>query len=149
MTGRSYRAYTSLANWESQTENSNITEPVENDVNPSTDLVSANAIMMAACYADGADTTAVTIDGWTTGDNNYIKIYTPVSSSEVGASQRHNGTWDDSKYRIESTSAPINIGAGRYRSCKRVDRRVTDLFVIRNRQWQFRYPLLSDGPGKS
>ena len=106
-----YRAYTSLSNWESQTENANITEPVENDVNPSTDLASANTIMMVACYADGADTTAVTINGWTTGDDNYIKIYTPVSSSEVGVSQRHNGTWDDSKYRIESTSAPINIGA--------------------------------------
>jgi hypothetical protein len=106
-----YRAYTSLANWQSQTENPNITEPVENDVNPSMDLVSANTILNVACYGDGADITAVTISGWTTGANNYIKIYTPVSSSEVGVSQRHNGKWDDSKYRIESTSAPINIGA--------------------------------------
>ena len=106
-----YRAYTSLANWQSQTENPNINEPVENDVNPSKDLVSADTILNVTCYGDGADTTAVTISGWTTGANNYIRIYTPVASSEVGVSQRHNGKWDDSKYRIESTSAPINIGA--------------------------------------
>ena len=64
-----YRAYTSLSNWQSQTENGNITEPVEDDVNPSKNLVSANTIMNVACYGDGADTTAVTIDGWTTGAN--------------------------------------------------------------------------------
>jgi hypothetical protein len=96
-----YRAYTSLADWESQTENPNITEPVENDVNPSTDLVTAGTQLNVACYGGGVDqSTAVLIDGWTTGDNNYIKIYTPVSSSEVGVSQRHSGKWDDSKYRL-------------------------------------------------
>ncbi|NIO61946.1 MAG: hypothetical protein GTO35_04930, partial [Gammaproteobacteria bacterium] len=99
-----YRAYTSLANWESQTENPNITEPVENDVNPSPNLAAYNTIMNVACYGDGADTTSVNIDGWTTGANNYIKIYTPYLSSEVGASQRHNGKWDNGKYRLEVTS---------------------------------------------
>ena len=61
-----YRAYTSLANWQSQTENPNITEPVENDVNPSMNLVTANTILNVACYGDGEDTTAVTIavHGW-------------------------------------------------------------------------------------
>jgi len=95
-----YRAYTSLANWQSQTENSNITEPVEDDVNPSKNLVSANTILNVACYGDGADTASVTIDGWTSGTLNYINIYTPYLSSEVGASQRHNGKWDDGKYRL-------------------------------------------------
>ncbi|KPJ58692.1 MAG: hypothetical protein AMJ46_13775, partial [Latescibacteria bacterium DG_63] len=90
-----YRAYTSLANWESQTENPNITEPGENDVNPSTNLVAYNTILNVACYADGVMTDSVLIDGdnWTTGSANYIKIYTPTSASEVGTSQRHNGTW--------------------------------------------------------
>jgi hypothetical protein len=62
-----------------------------------------STIAVAKCRTSTGvpDTTAVTIDGWTTGENNYIKIYTPVSSSEVGTSQRHNGTWDDNKYRIE------------------------------------------------
>jgi hypothetical protein len=103
-----YRVYTSLANWESQTENTNITEPVENDVNPSADLITANTVMMVACYGDGADTTSFAIDAsWVTGPNNFIKIYTPVASSEVGISQRHAGKWDNAKYRLEP---PTNSG---------------------------------------
>ena len=95
-----YRAYTSLANWQSQTENPLINEPVENDVNPSKNLVSTNTIMSVACYADGADPTAVTIDGWTTGTSYYIDIFAPNLPSEVGTTQRHNGTWDATKYRL-------------------------------------------------
>jgi hypothetical protein len=34
----------------------------------------------------------IEIDGWTTGAANYIRIYTPTIASEVGVSQRHNGT---------------------------------------------------------
>ena len=83
-----YRAYTSLSNWESQTENANITEPTENDVNPSTNLVSAGTVMMVACHGDGTDTTAVLINSWTTGPANYIRIYTPVSSLESGHSSK-------------------------------------------------------------
>jgi hypothetical protein len=30
-------------------------------------------------------------NGWTTGADNYIRIYTPTEASEVGASQRHSG----------------------------------------------------------
>src|SRR3989338_10487807 len=95
-----FRAYTALANWESQTENANITEPTEDDVNPSLDLVTANIVMMVACYGDGVDTTGVTIDGRTTDATRYIRIYTPVAASEVGVSQRHAGVWDDNKYRL-------------------------------------------------
>ena len=39
-----------------------------------------------------ADTTAVTIDEWTTSATNYIKIYTTESA-------RHDGKWDTSAYR--------------------------------------------------
>jgi hypothetical protein len=95
-----YRAYTSLANWQSQTQNTNITEPTPGDVNPDKNLTSAFTVMMVACYADAADTNAVTINGWTTGASNYINIYTPYLASEVGASQRHNGLWDTGKYRL-------------------------------------------------
>ncbi len=42
-----------------------------------------------------ADTTAVTIDGWETDADNYIKIYTTKTA-------RHNGKWDEGKYRIET-----------------------------------------------
>ncbi|KPJ58178.1 MAG: hypothetical protein AMJ46_14545, partial [Latescibacteria bacterium DG_63] len=104
-----YRAYTSLANWESQTENPNITEPTENDVNPSTNLVSANTVIMVACYADGVDTTGLSIDGWITGPDNYIRIYTPTSTSQVGISQRHTGT-AGTGYRIDPDTNGIRIG---------------------------------------
>ena len=95
-----YRAYTSLANWESGSENANIDAAVRSKVDPSTNLVTTNTIMRVACYGDGADTSSVIIDGWTTGVDNYINIYTPVFSSEVGVSQRHNGQWDATKYQL-------------------------------------------------
>lgn len=68
-----------------------------------TDLVAGNFQLNFPCYYDtGADTTAVTIDGWTTSPPNYIKIYTPNNTTtEVNVSQRHSGVWDTTKYRIE------------------------------------------------
>jgi hypothetical protein len=63
------------------------------------DLVTGN------CYGDGEDTDSVTITGWTTGPDNYIKIFTPVSSSEVGVSQRHDGKWNTSAYRISNDTS--------------------------------------------
>ncbi|MEQ1678713.1 MAG: hypothetical protein ABL876_18595, partial [Chitinophagaceae bacterium] len=41
-----------------------------------------------------ADTTAVTIDGWTTDAAHYIKIYTTAAA-------RHDGKWNEGKYRLE------------------------------------------------
>ena len=100
-----YRAYTSLKNWGESPQNrkcEHYRTVTEDDVNPSMDLVTANTIMMVACYGDGEDTTPVYIDDWSTGPDNYIKIYTPTSLSEVGTSQRHNGAWDTSAYRISN-----------------------------------------------
>ena len=97
-----YRAYTSLTNWESGSANTNILNFA--NVNPNPDLVSQNTVMMVPCYGDGEDTDSVLVSGWTTGPNNYIKIYTPTSTSEVGTSQRHDGKWDTtSAYRISNT----------------------------------------------
>jgi len=78
----------------------------------STNLVSGHYVLNLPCYSDSeADTSAVTIDGWTTGANNYIKIYTPAdTTTEVNTSQRHNGKWDDHKYRlVTSNTASITI----------------------------------------
>ncbi|EKD25972.1 MAG: hypothetical protein ACD_79C01424G0001, partial [uncultured bacterium] len=69
-----------------------------------TSLLTANAILYWPCYADGADTTALVIDGYTTGWNNFIKIYTPVSTTEVGVTQRHSGVFDSNKFNM-------NVGA--------------------------------------
>ncbi|MCK4946132.1 MAG: hypothetical protein KAS59_07710, partial [Alphaproteobacteria bacterium] len=69
-----------------------------------TDLVAGNYQLNISCYADAADTVQPTIVGWTTGPENYIRVYTPVSASEVGTSQRHNGVWDTNKYNLTRTS---------------------------------------------
>jgi hypothetical protein len=103
-----FRAYTSLSNAEAGTENTGIESTVRNfdTWTGGRDLVSNNEQWNIACYANGstADTTAVSINGWTTGEHHYLKVYTPVLSSEVGISQRHGGKWDEGKYRLSSTS---------------------------------------------
>ncbi|MCK5591548.1 MAG: hypothetical protein KAI72_06300, partial [Candidatus Pacebacteria bacterium] len=57
------------------------------------------AIAVASCRSSSgtADTTAVSIDGWTTSATNYIKIYTT-------AENRHSGIWSDSVYRLSLTA---------------------------------------------
>ncbi|MCK4945955.1 MAG: hypothetical protein KAS59_06810, partial [Alphaproteobacteria bacterium] len=49
------------------------------------------------CSAGTADTTAVIIDGWTTLNTNYIKIYTETEN-------RHSGIWNNSVYRLSGTA---------------------------------------------
>ena len=83
-----FRAYTSLFNWEAQDENDAIDNTVEN-FDTSKDLVNDDTVMQVAAYADGPDTFASDVritSAWVTGAINYIRIYTPVSSSEVGVS---------------------------------------------------------------
>lgn len=68
-------------------------------------LVTGNYILNIPCYYDsGADTTAVTVSGYTTGAANYIKIYTPNNTTtEVNQSQRHSGKWTTTAYSLSST----------------------------------------------
>jgi hypothetical protein len=96
-----YRAFNSLS---AAVANSN-----DNTHLNTVDLVANNYQLNWACYGDGADTTQVTVSGWTTGTDNYIKIYTPTSTSEVGTTQRHSGVWSASKYSIETTASPIHV----------------------------------------
>ncbi len=95
-----YRCYNSLNNCLGNSGvNSNISGAVSGQVPLSSqNLTSLSAIFMVPCYADGMDGNATDL-GWTTSASYYIKIYTPVASAEVGASQRHNGTWG-SGYQI-------------------------------------------------
>ena len=98
-----YRAYTSLSLAEAGTKNTSI--PITFN-GGDRDLVANNEEWNIACYANGvtADTAYVAVNGWTTGAQNYIKIYTPVNLIEVGISQRHNGKWDTGKYYIEQSA---------------------------------------------
>jgi hypothetical protein len=75
-----------------------------NHVGNSGDLTAGTGVILnIACYIDAgsADTTAVTVSGYTTSATNYIKIYTPYNTStEANQSQRHQGKWDDGKYSL-------------------------------------------------
>ena len=75
------------------------------------DLVAGNYQLNFPCYYDtGADTTAVTIDGWTTGESNYIKIYTPIGTDDSNSSQRHSGLWSATKYNLSpATGIPLTL----------------------------------------
>ncbi len=104
-----FRAYTSLANAESGEENPGIDDAVK-DFDAWTggkDIVSSDEIWHIACYAGqlgAADHAPVVVDGWTTDQDRYIEIFTPVTESQVGTSQRHQGVWDDSKYCLDVNS---------------------------------------------
>ena len=67
-------------------------------------LVSLNRQLNIECYSM-SDTTKVNVpDGFITDPDHFIKIYTPIT-------ERHKGTWDNTKYRLEITATPeINFG---------------------------------------
>ena len=105
-----YRAYRSLNNWESQTENLSIVAGLRDfDVPAGLNLVTANTVMAVACYADANDTTAVVIDGWTTDASHYIRIFTPYLLGHVGATQRHTGTWASGGYALVANTAFFGV----------------------------------------
>lgn len=70
------RAYATMAEWEAARQAS-LTEVEE-----------------VICEGSTADTSGVTIDGWTTTAANYILIRTTQAN-------RHNGRWDTTKYRVD------------------------------------------------
>jgi len=60
-------------------------------------VISAGDTEQAECYSF-SDTTQLVIDGWTTAVDAYIRIYTP-------GTERHDGKWNTSKYRLETTAS--------------------------------------------
>jgi hypothetical protein len=99
-----FRAHTSLSAWESGTANTGIGVTFPGG---DRDIATNSEQWNVSCYANSGtapDTTGVTISGWTTAQQNYIKVYTPTSTSEVTTSQRHQGKWDGTKYKHEYTN---------------------------------------------
>jgi hypothetical protein len=78
-----------------------------------TSLVTADVVCNLACYYDHddytADTTAVTIDGWTTDATRSFNVYTPTGGTQSINSQRHSGIWDDHKYKLTNTGTVLTI----------------------------------------
>ena len=69
-------------------------------------LVTGNYQLNWTCYNDGPLDDTVTINGYTTGPTNYIHIYTPTDTNEVGISQRHDGTAGTGFRLVPITSSP-------------------------------------------
>jgi hypothetical protein len=68
------------------------------------DLVAADNVLYVACYDDGdvPDDTLVWVGPpWVTDAQHRINLFTPVNASEVGVSQRHNGTWGNGYRRTQ------------------------------------------------
>jgi len=107
-----FRAYTSLRellhDTDGSDENVGIPAAVRNfdtwTAVEGRDLPASKEQWNIACYADAADTSTVYSDNWVTGEQYYIKIYTPYLASEVGVSQRHSGKYSTSAYRMEYTA---------------------------------------------
>ena len=98
-----YRAFGSLSAAYSGSSNSSHLK--------TSDLVGGKYQLNWPCYADGVMTSSLTLSqtGYTTGPDNYIRIYTPTSPSEVGTSQRHNGTWNTGFMMIPSSGSAISV----------------------------------------
>ncbi|HET9989742.1 MAG TPA: hypothetical protein VFQ65_14520 [Kofleriaceae bacterium] len=102
-----FRAYLTLADavdvTRAGTRNPHITAAGFDAFTGGRDLVAANEQRSIACYADAIDPDPLKIcdtsytrqctTGWTTDAAHYLRIFTPVGATEVGASQRHAGTW--------------------------------------------------------
>jgi len=104
-----YRSYTSLFEAECGSENMGIPTALRNfdATADGWNLISGNRVLHLACYADAADNTPVVFAGasWTTDATHYVRIFTPKDPTEVGISQRHDGKWNNSAYRMITNDA--------------------------------------------
>ncbi|MCK5241849.1 hypothetical protein KAR34_05295 [bacterium] len=101
-----YRAYTTLADAEAGTENIGIDVTVRDFDTGDRDIAANNERWHFVCYnGRSSDTSVVTVNGWTTSADHYIRIFTPYLSTEVGTSQRHTGSWSTSAYRLVVANA--------------------------------------------
>lgn len=91
----------------------------------------SNQIWNIACYCDGGipDTTPVVINAesykggstpWQEDETCFLNIFTPCLPSEVGQTQRHNGKWDPTKYRLEVENADAAITGGIWTKALRI-----------------------------
>ncbi|OGS27689.1 MAG: hypothetical protein A2297_00335 [Elusimicrobia bacterium RIFOXYB2_FULL_48_7] len=80
-------------------------------------LLDSGSPAIAVAKIDGTwtstDTSRVDLDGWTTSETNYIKIYTTPEA-------RHNGTWSNDKYRL-SVNSQYRGGLNLYAANVKID----------------------------
>ncbi len=78
------------------------------NVNVTLSSLGDSPIIGIACYSM-SDTASISLldTTWTTGALNYVYIYTPLS-------ERHNGKWNDTKYKLEVTGISTYINFIRF-----------------------------------
>lgn len=105
-----YRAYTSLYDAEAANENVGISATLRNfDAwSLGKDLVASNEQWNIVCYrGTSVDTKSVDFNGWNTSTQHYLRVFTPVKTTEVGMSQRHAGLWSDNAYTLQTNATAI------------------------------------------
>lgn len=111
-----FHAYTTLANCEAGTENTGIDVDIRAFDTGNRNISSGvnNEQWHIAIYRGNA--AVFDFNGWTTGttdDGNYIRIFAPILTTDVGVSQRHNGVFTTSRAHIliSGTSNLIQSGS--------------------------------------
>ncbi|MBT4793091.1 MAG: hypothetical protein HON90_16075 [Halobacteriovoraceae bacterium] len=102
-----FRAYTEVSAVTSvgnNTENTAFANALENfDTHGATyDITTsgANEVWFVALYADAVNN-QIWVEDWITDTKNYVKLFAPSLSNEVGETQRHSGVWDNTKATAE------------------------------------------------
>lgn len=101
-----FRSYTSLSDAMGGLENTGILLALRDfDTGTWKGITATAQTRYFTCYSDAADTIATTVSGFTTSANNWVTIYTPYKTTEVGVSQRHSGIWTASGYVLSNAVA--------------------------------------------
>ncbi|MEW5743938.1 MAG: chitobiase/beta-hexosaminidase C-terminal domain-containing protein [Nitrospirota bacterium] len=95
----STRCFQSLADWQAYKGNIDFTGCAQGDLT----CVSKIAVARIEGTWTNPDTAPVALDGWITSAQYHIKIYTAPES-------RHQGRWDNTKYRLVVSTAPATEG---------------------------------------
>jgi hypothetical protein len=77
-------------------------------------LSGANARLELACYGPTADTTPVSISGWGTDSGRRLTIRSAQAGDDRSGGSRHEGHWDASAYRLETTNVDALTIDGEY-----------------------------------
>lgn len=102
-----FRSYTSLNEAENGLENKGIPEPLRNfdTFRSGKNLLDVNEDWSFYLYADAVDTDAVRVVGWTTGPQNRLRFKVADQATEVGRSQRHKGSWQNTGFYLLEVGA--------------------------------------------
>lgn len=111
-----YRAYTSINNAVASTENTGVPLALRgfNIWGGAGTLITPNLTMTFACYP-GTDNTTLSLVAITSNGTNWLEIYTPYLTTEVGRRMRHSGKWTGTAYALATTSGltiDMSTGAG-------------------------------------